>query len=310
MTISYKCKKCEFSTKNKYDMVKHLNKKKICIPSSISKYDLSEEENRIESLKPIYSYNFDENGLKCPNCSKCLKTNKTLNIHVKNCKIVNENIINDNETIIETNKNSPLENNTNQTEIKNNLTNIINNDNSTVYNINNINNITNINFNPIVNINLLDFKDDWKTDHIDEIVKKVILLCQNKFSNLLIEILKNDVNHNVVIDKNSINAYVYNKEKMDFEIKNRELIIEETLNKLKYQLLNLTSEINNGTYTFDYGNIDKAIKEINHKYQRYKICNKKNKKEIDDVFINIYDNNKQEIAKNYNIKKKNELNAY
>jgi small nuclear ribonucleoprotein (snRNP)-like protein len=34
-------------------------------------------------------------------------------------------------------------------------------------------------FNPIVNIHLQDFKEEWKTDHIDEIVKKVILLCQN-----------------------------------------------------------------------------------------------------------------------------------
>lgn len=299
MTINYICKKCDFTTKNKYDMLKHLNKKKICIPSGIEKYNITDEYNKIESLKPIYIYDLDntENLYKCINCSKCLKTKKTLNNHIKNCKIMNE--ITKNE-IINMDK---IEDIKEQTD-KNNLTNI-------TYNINNnINNITNINFNPIVNIHLQDFKEEWKTDHIDEIVKKVILLCQNKFSNLLIEILKNDVNHNVVIDKNSINAYVYNKEKMDFELKNRELIIEETLSKLKYQLLSLTSEINNGLYTFDYGNIDKAIKEINYKFKRYKILNKKNKKEIDDVFINIYDTNKQEIANNYNIKKNKEILAY
>jgi hypothetical protein len=54
MTVNYICKKCDFTTKNKYDMTKHLNKKKICIPSSIEKYDISEEDNKIESLKPIY----------------------------------------------------------------------------------------------------------------------------------------------------------------------------------------------------------------------------------------------------------------
>jgi len=309
MTVNYICKKCDFTTKNKYDMAKHLNKKKSCVPSSIEKYDISEEDNKIESLKPIYLYeqNEIEKLYKCSNCSKYLKTNKILINHIKNCKII-EKI---DQLPINESLNQNINDSINEKENKNNLTNIINNDNSTVYNINNnINNITNINFNPTVNINVQDFKEEWKTDHIDEIVKKVILLCQNKFSNLLIEILKNDVNHNVVIDKNSVNAYVYNKDKMDFELKNRESIVEETLSKLKYQLINLTTEINNGLYTFDYANVEKAIKDINYKFKRYKISNKKNKKRIDDVFINIYDTNKQEIAKNYNIKKNKELLAY
>ena len=294
-------------TRNKYDMVKHLNRKKICIPSSIEKYDICDEKNKIESLKPIYLYDEirSDKQFKCDKCSKCLKTLKTLSNHIKNCKIIEANKMNNLHT--DELLNDLFKNEENEQENFPNQTNIINN--NTIYNINNnINNI--INFNPIVNINLQDFNDEWKTDHIDEIVKKVILLCQNKFSNLLIEILKNDENHNVVIDKNSINAYVYNKEKMDFELKNRESIIEETLTKLRCQLINLTTEINNGIYTFDYGNVEKAIKDINHKFKKYKISNKKNKKEIDDVFINIYDTNKQEIAKNYNIKKNKELLAY
>ena len=56
MTKKYICKRCNFLTINKYDMIKHLNKQISCIPDSFEKYDITVEENKILSLKPIYFY--------------------------------------------------------------------------------------------------------------------------------------------------------------------------------------------------------------------------------------------------------------
>jgi hypothetical protein len=232
---------------------------------------------------------YNKKSVICENCSKCFVSMKNLNLHKnKYCKIKNNNEnMNEQKKII--NNNTYIDN-----SVINN-TNNINIDNLTINNTNN----TIININPVLNINLLDFKEDWKTDHISDLVKKVVFACQNKFSSFLIEILKNNDNNNVVLDKNSINGYVFNKEKMEFEMKDKDYIIQETVEKLKNQLLDLTCDVIKEPYSLGNNDIRKYQRDVKSKYKNYKKCNKKKKKEIDNVFVNIYDKNKKEGIKNY-----------
>ena len=53
MPLYYTCKICDFGTKNKYDMNRHLNKKNKCVPSSLNKNILTDEENKVEALIPV-----------------------------------------------------------------------------------------------------------------------------------------------------------------------------------------------------------------------------------------------------------------
>ena len=309
MTIQYICKKCDFTCFSKNDMKRHLTKKKRCIPFSLEKYTITDEENNIESMKPVYCYDEDviKTGIKCDGCNKFFISEKNLTIHHKKyCKKISiETSVKSSINKIITEDPLKVENISVDNIINNNIDNII--DNSINIEKITINNV--INFNPILNINLQDFNDEWKTDHISDIVKRVVFLCQNKFSNFLTEVLKNNENNNVVLDKNSVNGYVYNKDKMEFEVKEKDLIIEETVEKIKNHLIDLSNEVIQEPYSIELHDVKKAVRDIKSKYIKYKDSSKKQKKEINNIFSSIYDNNKIETLKNYdNIKKSNYLN--
>ena len=314
MTVYYICKRCEYRSSLKADMRRHLDRKKKCSLNLIENGIMTPNQIYTESLQPIYEYNEDisinnqctytqnennndeisnicKKSVTCDHCNKSFVSMKNLNLHKKNyCKIEKQNT--DEENI----QSNTVNNITNiDNSVNNSITNNINVDNLTINNTNN----TIININPILNINLLDFKEDWKTDHISDLVKKVVFACQNKFSSFLIEILKNNDNNNVVLDKNSINGYVFNKEKMEFEMKDKDYIIQETVEKLKNQLLDLTCDVIKEPFALGNNDIRKCQRDIKTKYKNYKECNKKKKKEIDNVFVNIYDKNKIESIKNY-----------
>jgi hypothetical protein len=295
-------------------MRRHLDRKKKCSLNLIENGIMTPNQIYTESLQPIYEYNdetlnneytdtqYENNNdellntckksVICEHCNKCFVSIKNLNLHKKNyCKNDKQNNSDEEQTQI-----NPINNITNiNNSFNNSVTNNINVDNLTINNTNN----TIININPTLNINLLDFTEDWKTDHISDLVKKVVFACQNKFSSFLIEILKNNDNNNVVLDKNSINGYVFNKEKMKFEMKDKDYIIQETVEKLKNQLLDLTCDVIKEPFALGNNDIRKCQRDIKTKYKNYKECNKKKKKEIDNVFVNIYDKNKIESIKNY-----------
>jgi hypothetical protein len=45
--------------------------------------------------------------------------------------------------------------------------------------------------------------------------------------------------------------------------------------------------------------VQKAVRDINTKYKKYKGSSKKKKQEINNIFTNIYDTNKTDTIKNY-----------
>ena len=130
-------------------------------------------------------------------------------------------------------------------------------------------------------------------------MKTAILACQHKFSELLKEVLENIINLNVIIDKESQNGFIYNNDKKKFEIMNKDKIIEETMSKLKDQLLNLTQNSSDNRFTIDTKQINTIQRDILSKFQKYNDSNKNKKKEINEVFYNIFDNKKKDCLNNY-----------
>ena len=112
-----------------------------------------------------------------------------------------------------------------------------NNNNNSNNNITN-NNITN---NIYLNIkNPIPFDDNWNISNIDN--KDKIIFSKIMYTNLLTEILKNEINLNVIIDKDNDSGIVY-KNNIDKYIKMKsEDIIDKTMLKLKEHLLSINND--------------------------------------------------------------------
>lgn len=75
--MSYECKRCFHKFNQKSDIVRHLNKIKVCIRTPESyKYN----ENELIKLSLI-NMNSKNNKYLCIKCNKCYTTKKYLNIH-------------------------------------------------------------------------------------------------------------------------------------------------------------------------------------------------------------------------------------
>ena len=186
---------------------------------------------------------------------------------------------------VKTNKdeNSPL--NVNNKEEYCNITNINNITNNQTNNLTNnlTNNITNI----YIDIkNLIPFDDIWDISKISESDKSDILISNFMYTKLLEEILKNDINLNVIIDKDKDSALVYQDDEY-IEVKLKD-IIENTMKKLNDHLNN----INKGRIHAFEEIIKFTRQMINKKYIDY---NKNNyiqegvKKCVSDLFENKKD---------------------
>ena len=277
----YKCKRCDYKCNMKGDMNKHLLRKKKCDHLTPESMKYTEEEIINISNEPIYDD--DDNKKKCIQCKKCSKLFTLAN-----------NMEHHMKTSCKGKKEDEKLNNNNSINIENienveNLTNIEN-----IY-------IENINISPTININLVGFDEKWNIDHIDENLKNTILMCNHKYTELLKETLENILNLNVIIDTNSEKGFVYNKGKKQFEKMDKNKIIEETVLKLKTQLLESTNRINkiNSRFTIERPIINKINEDIRAKYDNYKYAEGEKKDDINEKFINIFENNKNKSLGNY-----------
>jgi len=134
-------------------------------------------------------------------------------------------------------------------------------------------------------------------EHIDKYISQVILLSENKYTNLLGEILKNKENLNVIIDKNSPYGLVYkNDNDMYVNMKVNE-IIEQSMKKL-YEQLNVfyTNFATNDILKINKDIIEKEKRQIENKFNDY--CNNKNdvKQIVENLLEDIYEKNKAEAV--------------
>ena len=314
MISRYLCKKCMFNGNNFNDIKRHLNKKNQC-KKNINSFNYSDDQLLIISLLPQQNNDIEikeklnylkNSDIICKNKSKLfsdisfIEKNKN-----KKCIYCDQefNKISDlKEHILIKCFYDELQKQNNE----NKIININSNNSSTEYNLENslntTNNITNIYFeikSPI------PFDSEWDISKIDKINREHLAFSNFMYSKLLEEILKNEINLNVIIDKNNDSGIVY-KNDIDkyIQMKSKD-IVDNTMDKLKKHLL----EINNNskdTILQDCIDISKKIIENKHdSYKNIEVVQNGVKEVISKIFedkkadaLNISNNFHNEIMKN------------
>jgi hypothetical protein len=285
----FQCYRCFYKCYQLNDIKKHLNKKVLCT-RSLESYKYKDEELNTLSLKKIIVYT--SKILECKNCNKFFSNKSNLNRHLHlYCKNKKEEEENE-----EKKDNSHDKNNITNNCIINIINNNTNIDNST-NNIDNIYNDININ----VNIHLLkSFDEKWNIDHIDDKVKLILLLNNSKFTSTLENILENEVNLNVLIDKTSDVGLVYNNDDKSFNKMNIKDIVRKSMDKLFRHLCDFKKDIiDPNIFNINKEFLENEFNIVRHKYNEFK--NDKNIQDTVNKFItDIYNRKKNDTLKIHN----------
>lgn len=261
MKLHYNCIKCEYITKNKSDMNKHINKTILCKSIYPENENITKEELLKICLIPIYN-STKETEFICDGCNKYFSSQSNLNRHTKvYCKKVstNKNInkktsnssinINQEDQLNKTNQEDQVNhanqvNHVNHVNQVNQVNNVIqvNNVNQINYinQVNQINNITINNLNIKIN-NPIPFSNDWNLDKMNEKEKQLIIYSNFVYTKFLEKILENPDNVNVVI-KEQI-AYVYDKNNENNDII-KEMDVDDMFDKTMEKLYRHLIELN------------------------------------------------------------------
>jgi hypothetical protein len=307
MDSYYECKRCYYKFYQKNDIIRHLNKKKICIRilESFENYK-NENENELYELSLIRIKN--TKNIFCTYCNKSFYNPHNLKRHIdKICKNIN-NTERENKEFLDDSENKKNKEFLEESENKefqneNNKSNVIMNNNKIDKNINIINNITD---NSVINLNInltKGFEDEWNISHIDDNIK-FILLCHNmKFTSTLEKILENEVNQNVLLDNSSNKAIIFKDKKLvNVDVKD---IVKKTMDKLFHQLCNFKNDIyDSNPLCINTKILDAEMKTAETKYKEFK-SNKKIEETVNTYIKDIYNKKKDNTINNFSIIKKN-----
>jgi len=278
----FECFRCNYRTDRSQVMKNHLNKNKKCEKINIE--SIKYTDNEIYDMSTIKVYK--RNNFKCENCNGRYANKSSLKIYMeKYCKFKK-----DTENNLESNDNNKI-----------NITNITNNDNKI--------NIKELNITNIININLpVSFDKEWNLEHFDNFLKMQTLVCNNKFTGFLNNVLKNKINLNVVLDKNMKEARIFNGDKYE------NIAIEELSEKSMEKIYNQLSKLKEDFKSDDSFEIsfDEDIKMIEKKYDDYK-KNSEIKKKVEEHIASIYDTKKieaYEIYKEFTDNRNNDITDY
>ena len=266
------CARCKYKTKLKSDMKRHLTRQLKC-GKDLDSYNYTDEEIMEKSLTLIHDNenNDNKNKLECEHCGKIYSRTDSLNRHKKNnCK-----------------KNcGQLNNQTTNIQYINNHTNIQNNNNN--------NNIIIINNNPNI-YNLKPFDEDWSTEHFDNYIKSFILFSNTKYTDFLSEILKNNENLNVIVEKDSESGLVYkNENEMFVKMKVNE-ILSQSMNKIYEQIQKMIDEVlstKNLQHHF-VGSLRREKMYNDSKYEGY-VKDSNTKSKVDQLLLDIFSKKKDD----------------
>ena len=277
----FECKRCFYNCDKKSNMVKHLNKKKLCI-RAFESYGYKDEDLYDLSLQRI-KHNIKK--FTCTSCNKNFYNNNNLKRHIeKSCKKKLDESLNTTTVLLEE-LNIPIE----ASEIIDSNTESIHIGNNNNINSNNVNNINN---NINININITkSFDEEWDLSQID-IHKKIILLLNNsKFTSTLENILENEVNLNVLIDNTSDNGIVFTNNKLiNMNIKD---IIKKTMDKLHKHLNNFHNDIiNPNILNLKPDIFNNELKIMNNKYNDFN-KSKDTQNIVKEYITDIYNKKKQ-----------------
>ena len=222
----------------------------------------------------------DKKRLKICNCCskkfvKILELKKHILIHCFYKKLEKEN------------KLEKLDKNINNIEY-----NINGNNNIISNNITNVTNITNIHYNIK---NVIPFDEDWDVSQIDEITKTKLIFSNIMYTNLLEEILKNEINLNIIFDKDDDSGMVY-KNDIDKYIKMKiKDIVDNSMEKLHKNLTDFNKDIfKEDFYQKSFLNsLNESKKLIDTKHINYK-NNLETQKNIINYISNMFDKKKDD----------------
>ena len=379
----YECKRCGHITKQKIEIIRHLNRKKKCL-RIINSYNYN--ENEIEKASLIkHSYKQNHNNTKFMDLINIDSNNHSednqlilqqsnlennndiiqnitdinLDTDTNNDNVIDNNsdtisdaisdntsdyndennIIIDNEFKNKLNKNIKEKEETNYTcdiclkifTRKYNLTrhkkkcssdkintnyikssdNSENNINNTTNNFNTINN--NYNKNLFVNFNVEPFDNDWDVSRITKFTRHSILLSKIMYSNLLDNILQNEKNLNVVIEKETNTGLVYKNNVDKFITMNIQDIIDKSMDKLNKHLKDFYKEsLKDDEFVIMDKIFHEQLKNVENKYDDFK-KNDEIKKKVEDFITQMYDKKKESAIKLYNntlLKNDNDSTGY
>jgi len=308
--LYYKCIKCDYQKKNFRDMKNHINIKKTCI-NNIKYFELSNDEIIIMTLIPYINNKQDTDFSKIKNYkytykNKNLLLDVLLDIEKTNTKICKYCSIKFNK-IQDLKKHIILE--CFEKEMEKNF---MENDLIKLNNLNYNNTINNLNINSNNITNLIPFDENWDLSMITELDKLNLIWTQVSYTALLKNILRNNNNLNVIIDKNKEFGLVY-KNNFDKYIKMEIAeIVKNSMDKLHKNLVNINEDFKNNIF-YDKHILEYKIEDINKKYDNYNndqhIKNALNKY-ISDIFYSKKDDSMQ-IMRDFLLNNENiELSPY
>ena len=280
----FKCARCEYISKQKIDMKRHLEKIKKCkiLNNSDNK---SASQLYFESLTP---YNIDcgldlnieikekDKKFLCEKCNLKCSSKSNLNKHMKNSQKCKNNY----EENLNNIQHNTLNNTTiNNIAVQNNAENIIQN-----------NIVNNININVK---SLRGFEEDWNISNITDEMRKNLLLSDTRFTNTLRNILENDENLNVIL-KDESTGIIYKFKSDEYEAMHVKDILQISMDKIYKHLRDFLN---------DAINIDKKdnkiiMKQIDDKYFEY-TKNLKIKKDVNGYLSEIFNDNKNKSVEKF-----------
>jgi hypothetical protein len=250
----FECKRCFYKTNIKTNMNKHLDIKILC-DRKLESFKYKDDELRNLSLIRIYpKIKNDENTIFfiCAICNKNFASSKSLKQHnKKSCSNSFSSNMSKNINIEDIEKcNDIISSNIEQANNENSY-----NTTTTTTNSNNISIVIN------------NFDDKWNTDHIDDKLKLLLLLKKTKFTSTLQNILENEVNLNVLIDKTTETGLVYNNntlQKMDVKD-----IVKKSMDKLFEQLKIFKDDLINHDLDIEEKYLDHSMNDSTKKLSDY-----------------------------------------
>lgn len=267
----YECKRCLHTTKQKIEMIRHLNRKNKCIINNVEALKYSDSEVLELSIKKVFDKNnnnlYEKNlndKLICNLCSATFHNKSNLNRHLNNNKCIEK------------------------------CTNITNNTNNT---LNQQNNIININFNLVKS-----FDEDWDVSKIDKTLRDMLVLSNIQYTKTLEHILDNESNLNVVLDDDSKSGIVYKNELEKFQPMTVTDIIDKSMDKLYKHLKVFYNDFSDkkDEYLLDEHFLNKVKDLTDKKYSDYK-TNKDVNIRVKELITNIYNSKRNETLKMYEL---------
>jgi hypothetical protein len=143
---------------------------------------------------------------------------------------------------------------------------------------------------------MIPFDQEWDLSNIDHQKKLLLFLSDNKYSNTMEEILKNDKNKNVLFDDDNDSGLVFQNDKF-INMASDEIII-----KMIYKLYNHLNTFYNEIKNNDYINcdLDKHKDTLEEKYNDFNENKHHITKEVvKNILVDIFHNNKENIIKQF-----------